>query len=123
MDVFEIFRQLAHESRLRIINLLDEHELCVCELEEILKIKQVNISKHINKLKKAGIVSSRRDKQRVFYFLSKAFLEQKAYLEILRENRHKHAILSKDNQRFISHENSKDDKIYVCNVFKKERLT
>ncbi len=123
MEVFDWFQQLSHETRLRMVSLLDENELCVCELEEILSIKQVNISKHLNKLKKAGIVFSRREKQRVFYYLSEAFAKEPAWLEIIRLNRQKHPVLKKDYGRLMEHEKTKDNNIYVCNVFKKESLS
>jgi ArsR family transcriptional regulator, arsenate/arsenite/antimonite-responsive transcriptional repressor len=63
------FRGLAEMSRLRIVNLLLERELCVCDIQRILKLTQPSASRHLNYLKNAGRVADRRDGLRVFYRL------------------------------------------------------
>jgi ArsR family transcriptional regulator, arsenate/arsenite/antimonite-responsive transcriptional repressor len=63
------FRGLAEMSRLRIVNLLLERELCVCDIQRILKLTQPSASRHLNYLKNAGLVADRRDGLRVFYRL------------------------------------------------------
>jgi ArsR family transcriptional regulator, arsenate/arsenite/antimonite-responsive transcriptional repressor len=62
-----ILKALADESRLRIINLLYEGELCVCDLEHSLKIPQANVSRHLTVLKNAGLTASRKQAQWVYY--------------------------------------------------------
>ncbi len=123
MESLRYMKELAHESRLRIVALLRDHELCVCELEDILGIRQVNISKHLNRLKQAGIVDSRREKQRMFYFLSEAFQKEESLLRHIAELTLQEPLLQADRERFLRHEETKDTRIYVCNVFKKENLT
>jgi ArsR family transcriptional regulator len=59
MDRF--FRALADNTRLRVLNLLGEDEVCVCFLVEILQTTQPNISRHLAYLRRAGIVAARRD--------------------------------------------------------------
>lgn len=54
------FRALADPTRLRIINLLGDEEVCVCYLVEVLKINQPKISRHLAYLRRAEIVSTRR---------------------------------------------------------------
>ncbi len=123
MESLRYMKELAHESRIRIVALLKDHELCVCELEEILGIRQVNISKHLHRLKKAGIVDSRREKQRVFYFLRATFRKEYALLKHVDDLIVKEPVMQKDRERFLEHEEMKDTRIYVCNVFKKENLS
>lgn len=60
MELAEIFKALADPNRLRILNLLGDQSLCVCDLEEILKLQQSNLSRHLAKLKQAGLVSGRK---------------------------------------------------------------
>ncbi|MGR6835340.1 ArsR/SmtB family transcription factor [Syntrophomonas erecta] len=60
----EYFKALGEPTRLRIFRILVEYELCVCELEQIMKISQPRISQHLKILKQAGLVSERREGQR-----------------------------------------------------------
>lgn len=62
-------RALAQSTRLKIIKLLVERDLCVCELEEILQITQPAVSQHLRVLKNAGLVRENRSGQWVFYSL------------------------------------------------------
>ena len=55
------FRALADRTRLRIINLMADREVCVCFFVEILKTNQPKISRHLAYLRRAGIVAARRD--------------------------------------------------------------
>ncbi len=61
------FRALADRTRLRVLNLLGDDEVCVCFLSEILQTNQPSISKHLAYLKQAGIVSSRREGKWIHY--------------------------------------------------------
>jgi ArsR family transcriptional regulator len=97
-----------------------ENELCVCELEEILHIRQVNISKNLISLKDAGIVTVRRDKQRGFYSLSEPFLNNKHLIEHIKELKLSEEVLMKDYEAFMKHEDVKDQNIYVCNAYRNE---
>ncbi len=63
------FKGLAETSRLRIVNLLLQGELCVCDIQRILNMTQPSASRHLNYLKHAGLVADRRDGLRVFYRL------------------------------------------------------
>ncbi len=120
MKSIQFLKTISNETKLRLVSLLLENELCVCELEEILNIKQANISKNLNSLKDAEIVSARRDKQRMFYFLSEEFSNNKHLIEHIRELKLTEEQLKQDYDKFIKHENVKDQSIYVCNVFKGE---
>jgi len=65
----DILKALAHPVRVLIVSALTEGDQCVCKLNELAEIDQSNISRHLAMLKKAGIVSDRRDGMRVFYHL------------------------------------------------------
>ena len=62
-----LFRALSDGTRLRIIKLLDDGELCVCHLMEIMEMSQSRISRHMGILKNAGLVDDRREGRWVFY--------------------------------------------------------
>src|SRR5258708_5647714 len=54
------FRALADRTRLRLLHLMGEDEVCVCFFVEILKTNQPKISRHLAYLRRAGIVGARR---------------------------------------------------------------
>lgn len=71
-EMTELFQLLSNETRLRLVNLLlsTEEEPCVCELEDALELPQYTVSRHLNKLKRIGIVDSRKDGVWTYYSLS-----------------------------------------------------
>src|SRR6476659_5848027 len=72
------FRALADSTRLRIINLIGDQEVCVCFFVEILKTNQPKISRHLAYLRRAGIVASRREGIWMHYRLSTPKVENAA---------------------------------------------
>ena len=73
MDFIEIFKMLSDETRIRILNLLVNHQLCVCEIETILEITQSNASRHLNRLKTAKIIDSTKESQWTYYTIHEKF--------------------------------------------------
>ncbi len=67
MDVSEVLKALADPNRLRILNLLHEKTLCVCDLEAILDLNQSNLSRHLSRLKQAGIVDAQKKALFTYY--------------------------------------------------------
>ena len=59
MELF--FAALADNTRLRLLNLMGETEVCVCFFVEVIGTNQPKISRHLAYLRKAGIVAARRD--------------------------------------------------------------
>lgn len=66
-DLVMLFAALADPTRLRLLNLMDGREVCVCYFVEILKQAQPKISRHLAYLRRAGIVSARRDGKWMHY--------------------------------------------------------
>ena len=65
-----LFRAFADRTRLRILALLREREeICVCDLERVLKLPQAKVSRHLAYLRKAGLVAGRKDQQWMHYRL------------------------------------------------------
>jgi ArsR family transcriptional regulator len=67
----DLFRAFADATRLRLLNLLLEREICVCDLCEVLGEIQPKVSRHLAILRKAGLVQVRREGKRKFYALAK----------------------------------------------------
>jgi len=65
----QLFRALADPTRLRIINLVAEQEVCVCYFTEVIAAPQPKISRHLAYLRRAGIVGARREGKWMHYRL------------------------------------------------------
>ena len=63
----DLFKALAHPTRLKILDYLRDGEHCVCEFTEHMDLEQANVSQHLAVLKRQGLVSSRKDGLRVIY--------------------------------------------------------
>lgn len=64
-----LFKALADQTRLRLINLIADDEICVCFFVEVLKTNQPKISRHLAYLKRAGVVAARREGKWIHYRL------------------------------------------------------
>jgi ArsR family transcriptional regulator len=62
-----LFRAVADRTRLRLLNLMAENEVCVCFFVEILRTNQPKISRHLAYLRRAGVVRARRDGKWMHY--------------------------------------------------------
>jgi ArsR family transcriptional regulator len=62
-----MFAALADPTRLRLLNLMDGREICVCYFVEVLQQSQPKISRHLAYLRNAGIVSARREGKWMHY--------------------------------------------------------
>ncbi|TDT71383.1 ArsR family transcriptional regulator [Hypnocyclicus thermotrophus] len=86
MKIIEIMKVLGDENRLRILNLLYNSDLlCVCDIEEVLKLSQSNTSRHLNKLKILNLINSEKKAQWVYYNINRKKLEKYTFIgEILK---------------------------------------
>jgi ArsR family transcriptional regulator, arsenate/arsenite/antimonite-responsive transcriptional repressor len=66
-DLVHLFAALADPTRLRLLNLMDGREVCVCYFVEILRQGQPKISRHLAYLRRAGIVEARREGKWMHY--------------------------------------------------------
>ena len=67
LEVVKFAQALADETRWRIIQLVHEEALCVCELADILKMPQSSVSGHLQIIRKAGILASERCEKWIYY--------------------------------------------------------
>lgn len=66
----QIYNMLSDKNRLRILKLLEQRPMCVCELTYVLGIRQPSVSRHLKKLKEADLIDSRSDKTWNEYFIN-----------------------------------------------------
>ena len=102
-DELLFFRALADYTRLRLINLLGDDEVCVCFFVEVLKTNQPKISRHLAYLRRAGVVAARREGKWMHYRLveptdphaARIFQEVRAWLK-------EDAAMQQDRQRLVN---------------------
>jgi len=112
-DLVALFAALADPTRLRLLNLMDRREVCVCYFVEILKQSQPKISRHLAYLRRAGIVSARREGKWMHYRIerpedTKAVAILEAALQSIKTDREMQADLARlskaccEPQRFLT---------------------
>ena len=69
-DLAELFKVFGHSTRIRILYVLFEDEVCVCDLAEALNMTQSAVSHQLKLLKQAKLVKAKRDGKQVFYSLA-----------------------------------------------------
>jgi arsenate reductase/ArsR family transcriptional regulator len=71
IETFEtVAKAVVDPSRVRILKLLENGELCVCQITAVLGLATATISKHLAALKVAGLLQQRRDGKWVYYRLA-----------------------------------------------------
>lgn len=88
-----LFKALADRTRLRLLNLMGDDEVCVCFFVEVLKTNQPKISRHLAYLRRAGVVAARREGKWMHYRVcappderaARVFTEVRAWLAAERE--------------------------------------
>ncbi len=69
-ELLSVFKALSDETRLRIIKLLEQGELCVCDITAALDMVQPKVSFHLSTLKEAGLIKDRKQGKWVHYRLN-----------------------------------------------------
>lgn len=75
-DASDFLKALSHESRLLLLCLIAERERSVTELEEILSLRQPNVSQQLARLRLDGLVDTRRDGKAIYYRLANEDVRQ-----------------------------------------------
>jgi ArsR family transcriptional regulator, arsenate/arsenite/antimonite-responsive transcriptional repressor len=71
-ELEEVFKALADKTRLRILGLLGNNEVCVCHIHDTLGLPQPTASRHLAYLRRSGLVAARRDGVWMHYQVSRA---------------------------------------------------
>jgi ArsR family transcriptional regulator len=81
-EMAENLKLLGDKTRLTILTLLKERELCVCDIVELLGTSQPNASQHLRKLKISGLLNETKKGQWVYYSLN---VSDKPYIQAVLE--------------------------------------
>jgi ArsR family transcriptional regulator, arsenate/arsenite/antimonite-responsive transcriptional repressor len=69
-DFIRVMKALSDPNRVKVVKMLQQKEMCVCEIQMALGIAQPTVSKHMKVLEDAGLVRSKKDGLWVNYSLS-----------------------------------------------------
>lgn len=101
-DIETLFKALADRTRLRLISLIGDSEVCVCFIVAILKTSQPKISRHLAYLRRAGIVAARREGKWMHYRLAEPPNEHAARIfRELRASLAEHPEFQRDRERLM----------------------
>jgi len=78
----DLLKALAHPVRLRILALLREGELCVCQIKALVDLSNSSVSEHLGELRRAGLLEERKKGRWVYYRLQPQ-AELEAHLDAL----------------------------------------
>jgi len=92
-------KAISDPTRVRMLKLLEGGELCVCEIMEILGLVQSTASKHLNILKMAGLVESRKGGTWSYYRLAEKSREyNKDFLKFMALHLNDDDVITKDKK-------------------------
>ncbi len=121
-SLLNFFKLLSDETRMRIILLLSQKELCVCEMCNIMELSQPKVSRHLSKLRDMSLVKTERNEQWIFYQLDIKNHVAKEIIKVLAEHGKDLPIIKKDREKLL--ENIEENK--MCkrnkNEIKKEKI-
>ncbi|WP_241079541.1 ArsR/SmtB family transcription factor [Natranaerofaba carboxydovora] len=118
-NLMKILKALSDENRLRILNLLQYGDLCVCELEILLEIGQSNVSRHLNKLTNAGILQYYKAAKYVYYNINEEKTKEYPFVkQVLNSASSKLEQCQEDYKRLSSYK----DKGYTCDDLKNGKV-
>lgn len=116
MDTVDVLKALAEETRMRILNLLVEAgDLCVCEIETLLGLSESNASRHLTRLRQAGLCVGEKRGQWVHFRPAGYAVDRKELVwAVLRSARHDLPALAADKRRLDEYRRSP----YECTTIK-----
>ncbi len=79
-ELADLLKSMADETRLVILTMLQDGEMCVCEIMEGLPVSQPAVSHHLRTLRQAGLINDRRQGKWIYYSLNHEAFEFAATL-------------------------------------------
>ncbi len=116
-----IFKALSDGTRLRIVKLLENGELCVCDIVAALDMVQPKVSFHLGALKEAGLIKDRKQGKWIRYSLNEADLFRRMLLVSVCE-KVGGAMIDEDRKRLSRYLKSKKTSM-ACDTTGKNRLS
>ena len=107
-ELVTIFKALSDETRLRIIKLLEQGELCVCDITAALDMVQPKVSFHLSTLKEAGLIKDRKQGKWIHYSLNEKDLFRRMLILSACERMQDGSVTAADRKRLDAFLGKKD---------------
>ena len=104
-----LFKIFADKNRLRILLLLRQRKMCVCELAFVLQVTQPSISRHLKRMKESGLTGDEQDGFWTNYFLIKESKAGRRILQYINASLKHDAVIKADRERL-----KKTDRAKLC---------
>ncbi len=115
-----VFKALSDTTRLRVLKLLENGELCVCDIVTALEMSQPKVSFHLNTLKEAGLIKDRKEGRWIHYRLDDSDFFRRFLLLSVLERIPKEAV-TEDKERLLEFLQDKPAKGIVVSIENKKR--
>lgn len=101
MELNELFKVLADESRIRLLLLLHDNELTVAEMAEITQMPQPRVSTHLSLLRQNDLVIVRKQGVFAYYRINEGTFKKEypAFLDLVMQHYQEHALIQQDQKR------------------------
>jgi len=119
-DLLKVFKALSEETRLRIVKLLEQGELCVCDIVAALDMIQPKVSFHLGVLKEAGLIRDRKQGRWTHYRLDDSDMFRRFMILSVLERIPERAV-AEDKRRLDTFVKTKGPKADVVNIRDKSR--
>ncbi len=98
-DLDKIVKASADANRIRILNMLQEKKMCVCEIAFVLGISQPSVSRHLKKLRSTGFIESENEGFWTNYYLCPQNPYAKNFIKNLDSWVNGHSVLARDKKK------------------------
>ena len=109
----KIFKALSDPNRLRILKMLENGSLCVCEIRDVLNLANSTVSKHLSLLRDAGFILNEKNGKWVYYKLNQKAEEPhvKSLMKLMHEWMNDEDMIKADKRKLV-----KVDRNIICKV-------
>lgn len=104
--IVNILKTLSDVNRMRVLNLLKDGELCVCEIEYIMEVNQSNLSRHLKNMTQVGLITPYRKNKYVYYSINSDFLEENPFVKEIISRFDEEDIFISDSKKLQEYKNS-----------------
>ena len=98
--IASILKTLSDINRLRVLNLLNKREMCVCEIEYITEINQSNLSRHLKNMTNIGLLTNWKENKFSYYRINEEFINQNPFIREIMVRLSEEEIIQEDEKKY-----------------------
>ena len=98
--IASVLKTLSDINRLRVLNLLNKREMCVCEIEYITEINQSNLSRHLKNMTNIGLLINWKENKFSYYRINEKFINQNPFIREIMVRLSEEEIIQEDEKKY-----------------------